>query len=72
MSAFHPVTDGNLTQSQRADFPESLERSVVDGGVREGRPETRYWPGFAYLVIGFIVLLLGVGLVIKWAYFGFP
>ena len=60
-----------LTQSQRTGFPAELERQVVDGGVREGRPETGHAIGLVWLFVFLVVFLVAVGLFLNWRIF-FP
>jgi hypothetical protein len=64
-------TDPVLTQSQRTDFPAELERQVIDGGVREGRPETGDPTGLLWLLAIVIAFLVIVGLAVNWSRF-FP
>jgi hypothetical protein len=64
-------TDPLLTQSQRTGFPAELERQVVDGGVREGRPETGHPIGLVWVFVFLIVFLVAVGLALNWRIF-FP
>jgi len=61
-----------LAQSTRTDFPTNLDREVVDGGLREGRPETPLGPGMLYVAILVMLLPLGVGLVLGIRMFAFP
>ena len=63
--------DPLMTQSQRTDFPAELERQVVDGGVREGRPETAHGIGLVWLFVLLVIFLLVVGVVVNWGTF-FP
>ena len=64
-------TDPLMTQSQRKEFPAGMEREVVDGGVREGRPETAHLIGLPWLLFFVIVLLAVLGLALNWHTF-FP
>lgn len=64
-------TDPLMTQSQRADFPPEVERHVIDGGVREGRPETEHAIGLLWLLALLVAFLLIVGLAVNWGRF-FP
>ncbi len=64
-------TDPLMTQSQRADFPPELERQVIDGGVREGRPETEHAIGLLWFLLLLMAFLLIVGLAVNWGRF-FP
>lgn len=59
-------TDPLMARSQRRDFPYELEREVVDGGVREGRPESRYSIGLLWLLALVLAFMLVVGLVLNW------
>ncbi len=65
-------TDPLMTQSMRTDFPAPLERQIVDGGVREGRPETTQFPGMVSLVFLLVLGLAALGIALKWLVFGFP
>jgi hypothetical protein len=49
-------TDPLLLQSSRDDFSDSVERSVVDGGVRDGYIEGPHWPGLVLIAVAFIVV----------------
>ncbi len=60
-------TDPLMTQSQRTDFPPELERQVVDGGVKEGRPEIGAGIGLLWLLAILIAFLLIVGLAVNWS-----
>ncbi len=57
-----PTTDPLMVRSLRDDFPAPMEREIIDGGVREGRPETTRFPGLVWLVVmllgGLIALLV--------------
>lgn len=44
-------TDPLLLRSSRDDFPSSIERSVVDGGVRDGYAESPNWPGLVWIAM---------------------
>ncbi len=66
------LSDPQMTQSMRTDFPAEIERSVVDGGVREGRPEERVASGFPTVAFLLIVLLVILALSFKWSMYGFP
>lgn len=65
-------TDPLMSQSTRRDFPASLERIVVDGGVAEGRPESPGLPGMvnlstvALLALTVLVVILLVALAMGW------
>ena len=64
-------TDPLLTQSQRDDFPAELERGVIDGGAREGRPESAHGIGLYWALLLVLVFALIVGLALNWSRF-FP
>jgi hypothetical protein len=65
-------TDPLLTQSMRDDFPVSMEREIVDGGVREGRMESPLFPGLVWLA-GLMVVGLAALLIVLWLMVpGFP
>jgi hypothetical protein len=58
-----------VTQSVRTDIPPDLERIVVDGGVREGKPENPYTPNLAAAAGLAILLILGLaamGMVVRY------
>ena len=62
-----------VVQSVRTDIPSDLERAMVDGGVREGRPENPHAPGMATAFLLLILVIVGlalVGLAIRLAFFG--
>lgn len=49
-----------MTKSLRTDYPASMEREIIDGGVAEGRPETSQFPGLYWLVV--ILAAAGIAL----------
>lgn len=61
-----------MLQSMRDDFPASMEGDILDGRVRDGKPESARFPGLVTLVILLFVGIVGLGLVMKWLVYGFP
>lgn len=61
-----------VIQSVRTDMPPDLERGIVDGGVREGRPENPSAPGMATAILLIIIALVAVALFLRWRVYGFP
>ncbi len=59
-------TDPLMTQSQRGDFPRELEGQVVDGGVREGRPESAHVNDLVWLFVLVVAVLVIVGVAVNW------
>lgn len=63
-----PIPPGTATlnpkviQSLRTDVPANLERALVDGGVREGKPENPLTPDLAGAVWLLILLIAGLAL----------
>jgi hypothetical protein len=49
-----------------------MERSVIDGGVRDGRPESAHASGLITLAVILIPVVLVLGLAFKWIVYGFP
>ncbi len=49
-------TDPLFLRSSRDDFPNSVERGVVDGGVRDGYAESPHWPGLIWIAVAFFVV----------------
>lgn len=66
-----PTGSPTIERSFRTDFPEDQERAVVDGGVREGYPESQQWPGLVWLAVLFFLFIGGVGLAMV-VFRGFP
>jgi len=60
-----------MSQSMRTDFPPELERQVVDGGVRDGRPEAGDSMGLLWVLAFILGLAIVVGLAVNWGRF-FP
>lgn len=65
-----PKPDPMINRSLRDDFPPELEREIVDGGVREGRPESTGFPGMVGLVFLLILGLAALGFLMMWLVFG--
>ncbi len=59
-------TDPLMTQSLRTDFPTSIERQVVDGGVAEGRPAPGDVAAVGWLVGIVLAIMLLVALALNW------
>lgn len=60
-----------MTQSERGDFPPALERQIVDGGVKEGRPESTHINDLLWLFVLIVAILIIVGVAVNWGRF-FP
>jgi hypothetical protein len=67
-----PTGSPTIERSSRTDFPVGQQRVVVDGGVREGYPESQYWPGIVWIAILFFLFIGGVGLAMLIVTHGFP
>ena len=59
IGTLHP----KVVQSVRTDVPAELERVLVDGGVREGKPENPLVPGIAGAVGLLILVIVGMALI---------
>ena len=69
IGTLHP----KVVQSVRTDVPAELERALVDGGVREGKPENPLVPGIAGAIGLLILVIVGlalIGLVVRFLWTG--
>lgn len=57
------VLSSKVMQSVRTDIPAELERMVVDGGVREGKPENPHTPNFNAGMLLVILVIVGLALI---------
>ncbi len=60
-------TDPQMMQSMRDDFAPGLERQIIDGGVADGRSESRAFPGLVWLALLMIVGLAALLAYLLWA-----